>query len=70
MFVNMDRQRQCAFAAIVVDANSFDMFNANELKEGTSHSMDSNVRVWNVCYYYASNTKVVQNLDQLHFGLI
>jgi hypothetical protein len=33
-FVDMDRQRQCAFACVVVVANSFDMFNANGLKEG------------------------------------
>jgi hypothetical protein len=34
LFVDMDRQKQCAFACAVVVANSFDMFNANELKEG------------------------------------
>jgi hypothetical protein len=35
MFTNVDRQKQCAFVAIVVATNSFDMFNANELEEGT-----------------------------------
>jgi len=34
LFVDMDRQKQCAFACVVVVANSFDMLNANELKEG------------------------------------
>jgi hypothetical protein len=48
MFAYMDRQRQCVFATTVVVANSFDMFNANELKEGVGHSMDSNVGVWDV----------------------
>jgi hypothetical protein len=32
--VNMDRQRQCAFARVFVVANSFQMFNANELNKG------------------------------------
>ncbi len=47
MFVNMDRQRQCAFAYAIV-ANSSNMFNANELKEGTCHSLDSSVGIWDV----------------------
>jgi hypothetical protein len=34
LFVDVDRQKQCAFACVVVVANSFDMLNANELKEG------------------------------------
>jgi len=34
LFMDMDRQRQRAFACAVVVVNSFDMFNANELKEG------------------------------------
>jgi hypothetical protein len=29
LFVDMDRQRQCAFAHVVVVAKSFHMFNAN-----------------------------------------
>jgi hypothetical protein len=29
LFVDMDSQRQCAFACVVVVANSFHMFNAN-----------------------------------------
>jgi hypothetical protein len=44
----MDRQRQRAFATAVVVANSFDMSNADELKEGAGHSMDSSVKVWDV----------------------
>jgi hypothetical protein len=48
MFVNMDRHKQCAFATIVVVANSFNVFNANELEEGVGHSMDSSVGVWDV----------------------
>jgi hypothetical protein len=47
MFVNMDRQRQCAFAYAIV-ANSSNMFNANELKEVTCHSLDSSVGIWDV----------------------
>jgi hypothetical protein len=47
MFVNINKQRQCAFAYAIV-ANSFNMFNANELKEGTYHSLDSGVGVWDV----------------------
>jgi len=42
MFVNMDKQKQCAFAYAIV-ANSSNMFNANELKEGTCHSLDLGV---------------------------
>jgi hypothetical protein len=34
LFVNMDRQRQCAFACVLVAANSFQVFNANELNKG------------------------------------
>jgi inosine/xanthosine triphosphate pyrophosphatase family protein len=34
LFVNMDRQRQCVFACVLVVANSFQMFNVNELNEG------------------------------------
>jgi hypothetical protein len=48
MFENMDRHKQCAFATIVVATNSSNMFNANELKEGVGHSMDSSVGVQNV----------------------
>jgi hypothetical protein len=48
MFTNMDIQKQCAFVTIVVVANSCDMFNANELEDGASHSMDSSVGVQNV----------------------
>jgi hypothetical protein len=29
LFVDMDRHRQCAFACVVIVANSFHMFNAN-----------------------------------------
>ncbi len=47
MFANMDRQKQCASVVIVV-ANSFNMFNANELKEGVGHSMDLGVGVRDV----------------------
>ncbi len=47
MFVNMDKQRQCVFAYAIV-ANSSNMFNANELKEGSYHSLDSSAGVWDV----------------------
>jgi hypothetical protein len=47
MFVNMDRHRQWAFAYAIV-ANSSNMLNANELKEGTCHSLDLGVGVWDV----------------------
>jgi hypothetical protein len=46
MFVDMDKQKQCAFATAVIVANSFDMFNANELEEGVGHFVDSSVGVW------------------------
>jgi hypothetical protein len=36
LFVDMDRQRQCDFACAIVGANSFHMFNANELEEVVS----------------------------------
>jgi hypothetical protein len=32
-FVDMDKPRQYAFVITIVATNSFDMFNANELKE-------------------------------------
>jgi hypothetical protein len=44
----MDRQRQSAFACAIVGANSFHMFNANELEEGVSESMDLVVGVRDV----------------------
>jgi hypothetical protein len=40
LFVNMDTQRQCAFACVVVVTNSFNMFNANELEEGVGQLVD------------------------------
>jgi hypothetical protein len=40
LFVDMDRQQQCVFACAVVVVNSFDMLNANVLKEGAGQSMD------------------------------
>ncbi len=48
MFVGMDRQKQCAFAATVVITNSSDMFNANELEEGASHLVDLGVGIQDV----------------------
>jgi hypothetical protein len=46
--MDMDRQRQCAFACAIVGANSFHMFNANELEEGVSQSLDLGVGVQDV----------------------
>jgi inosine/xanthosine triphosphate pyrophosphatase family protein len=34
LFVHMDRQKQCIFVCVIVVANSFHMFNANELEKG------------------------------------
>jgi hypothetical protein len=45
MFAYMDNKKQCVFAATIIVANSFDIFNANELEEGVGHLMDSSVRV-------------------------
>jgi hypothetical protein len=36
LFVDMDRQKQCAFACAIVMLNSSDMFNANEFEEDAS----------------------------------
>ncbi|CAK9213781.1 unnamed protein product [Sphagnum troendelagicum] len=44
----MDRQRKCAFACAIIGANSFHMFNTNELKEGVGQSMDPSVGVQDV----------------------
>ncbi len=44
----MDIHKQCAFVTTFVDANSFNMFNANQLEEGVGHSMDSCVAIWDV----------------------
>ncbi len=44
----MDIHKQCAFVIAFVDANSFNMFNPNELKEGVGHLMDSCVAIWDV----------------------
>jgi hypothetical protein len=33
LFMDMDRQRQCAFACAIVGVSSFHMLNANELEE-------------------------------------
>jgi len=48
MFVDMDRQKQCAFAVVIIAANSVDMFNADELEEGIGHLVDSSVGVRDV----------------------
>lgn len=48
MFEDVDRDKQCVFAVVVIATNSSDMFNANELKEGTCHLVDSSVGVWDV----------------------
>jgi hypothetical protein len=48
MFTNMDRQRQCAFAIVIVGINSSTMINGNELEKGSSHSMDLGVGVQDV----------------------
>ncbi len=45
MFKDVDRDKQCVFAVVVIATNSSDMFNANELKEGTCHLVDSSVGV-------------------------
>ncbi len=36
------------FATINIVANSFDMFNANELEKGVGHLVDLGVEVWDV----------------------
>jgi len=46
--MNMDRQRQCAFAHILVVTNSFQMFNANELNKGAGQWVDPSVGVQDV----------------------
>jgi hypothetical protein len=48
MFANMDRQRQCVFAIVIVVTNSSTMFNGNELEKGSSNSMDLGVGVQDV----------------------
>ncbi len=48
MFEDVDRHRQCAFIVVIIAANSYDMFNANELKKGTCHLVDSSVGVQDV----------------------
>ncbi len=48
LFVNMDRQRQCAFACVLVAANSFQVFNANELNKGAGQWVDPCVGVQDV----------------------
>ncbi len=40
LFVDMDKQRRCAFACAIGVAKSFHMFNANELEEGEGQLMD------------------------------
>ncbi len=47
MFVNMDRHRQCAFACAIV-VNSSNLFDVDELKKGTCHSLDLGVGIWDV----------------------
>jgi hypothetical protein len=44
----MHKQRQCVFACAFVVANSFNMFNVNELEEGASQSMDLGMGVQDV----------------------
>jgi hypothetical protein len=48
LFVDMYRQRECAFACAIVVANLFDMFNDNELEECLGLAMDLGVRIQDV----------------------
>ncbi len=43
--MNMDRQKQCAFACAIVVANLSNMFNDNELEEGVGLSLDLGVGI-------------------------
>jgi hypothetical protein len=45
LFVDMDKQRRCAFACAIGVTKSFHMFNANELEEGAGQLMDPCVGV-------------------------
>jgi predicted small metal-binding protein len=45
LFVHMDRKKKNVFACVIVVANSFHVFNANELEEGANQLMDLGVRV-------------------------
>jgi hypothetical protein len=68
LFVNIWRQRQCVFGSAIVVANSCDMFNVDELKKGANQSMNPKCGNLKCVRYYASNTKVVQNVNQFHIG--
>jgi hypothetical protein len=48
LFVDMDRQRQCAFACAIVVANLSDMFNDNELEEGVGMLVNLGVGIQDV----------------------
>jgi hypothetical protein len=48
LFVDMDRQRECAFACAIVVANLFGMFNDNELEEGVGLALDLGVGIQDV----------------------
>jgi hypothetical protein len=40
LFMDIHKQRQCAFACAIGVANSFHMFNTNELEEGVGQLVD------------------------------
>ncbi len=57
--MEMDRQRQCAFACAIVGVNSFHMFNANELEEGKS-----------ISGLGCGNLRCVHYVNQFHIGKV
>jgi hypothetical protein len=62
MFADMNIHKQHAFVTTIVDANSSNMFNANELEEGVIHSVDSCVVVWDVLVTMQATTRLFKTL--------
>jgi hypothetical protein len=68
MFVDMDRQRQYVFVVIIVVANSFFMFNADESEEGMCQPMDSSMGVQDVFITMQTTLKLFKILT--NFNLV
>lgn len=68
MFVDMDRQRKYVFVVIIVVANSFFMFNVDELEKGMGPPMDSSMGIQDVFITMQTTLKLFKTLT--NFNLV
>jgi hypothetical protein len=76
LFVDINKQKQCAFACAIGVANSFHMFNANELEEGACaigvansfHMFNANELEEGACAIGGANSFHMFNANELEEG--